>query len=390
MQRTGTRRVASNSYMLIHYYVSGHGFGHATRVAEVCRGLLLRDHKVVVTTSAPAHLFPEGCRLRSIGEVDAPIVQPLPYEIDAVASLDRLQSYLGDDFGASWIERELAYNEAEEVDAILFDAPFLAGRLATPERPALLVSNFAFDAIYRGLLPALPTDRRDELEQLMPIIDRSYAASTGVVLLPGAIHMPFTDLWDDKCSRIFAAPLVYRHPRRSRADLRRELGIDPRAKVVLVQFGGHASTSSAATDLADDGVTLGTASSADVCIPSDFYMPDAVAAADAVLGKIGYGTVSECVGIGTPLVYVKRPGFAEEPGLIQYLEQQHLGLELSREDYETGRWRAALERAASLTTSSLGSPPPPPAPLSVAQSDMPTAADLILDKITAFQNRRAS
>lgn len=36
-----------------------------------------------------------------------------------------------------------------------------------------------------------------------------------------------------------------------------------------------------------------------------------VAAADCVLGKIGYGTASECLAHATPLVYVRRESFNE-------------------------------------------------------------------------------
>lgn len=39
------------------YYVTGHGFGHATRVVEVCRSLLHKGHSVIVCTSAPAFIF---------------------------------------------------------------------------------------------------------------------------------------------------------------------------------------------------------------------------------------------------------------------------------------------------------------------------------------------
>lgn len=48
----------------------------------------------------------------------------------------------------------------------------------------------------------------------------------------------------------------------------------------------------------------------------DSYVPDLVHAADVVLGKIGYGFVSECISTGTPLVYVPRQHWPEE----QYLE----------------------------------------------------------------------
>ena len=342
--------------MLIHYYVSGHGFGHATRVAEVCRSLIALGVQVIVTTSAPAHLFPPGCRLRTIDEVDAPIVQPLPYEIDAQASLDRLIAYLGDDHGQAWLWREELFNDESGIDAILFDAPFLAGSLATPDRPALLVSNFAFDAIYRGLRPMLELDAQHRLDELIPIVDEHYSRASGVVLLPGAIDMPFMQLWQEGDSkRSIAAPLVYRRPRRTRSEARQSLGIDQDKKVVLVQFGGHTrqqqqQSTGTQTDLpAEEWLVLSTTTDSDVRIASDFYMPDAVVAADVVLGKIGYGTVSECVGIGTPLVYVKRPGFAEEPGLIRYLDEKQLGIELERADFEQGMWSTALQTAVELS-----------------------------------------
>ena len=44
---------------MIAVYVSGHGFGHATRTAEVLRELRERapDLLITVVTSAPAFLF---------------------------------------------------------------------------------------------------------------------------------------------------------------------------------------------------------------------------------------------------------------------------------------------------------------------------------------------
>jgi len=48
----------------------------------------------------------------------------------------------------------------------------------------------------------------------------------------------------------------------------------------------------------------------------DVYVPDYIALADAVLGKLGYGFVSECLTLGTPLIYVPRQNWPEE----RYLE----------------------------------------------------------------------
>ncbi|KAI0091036.1 hypothetical protein BDY19DRAFT_984075 [Irpex rosettiformis] len=79
--------------------------------------------------------------------------------------------------------------------------------------------------------------------------------------------------------------------------------------------------------------------------PKDVYMPDLTAIADVLLGKLGYGTVSECVDACTPFVYVPRPLFIEEHGLRLYLEKEGVGIELSRSAYEAGDWAAAVQEA---------------------------------------------
>jgi L-arabinokinase len=44
---------ASRNHLIFAYYVTGHGFGHATRVVEVVRNLILAGHDVHVVTAAP-------------------------------------------------------------------------------------------------------------------------------------------------------------------------------------------------------------------------------------------------------------------------------------------------------------------------------------------------
>ncbi|KAK0469503.1 uncharacterized protein EV420DRAFT_1494846 [Desarmillaria tabescens] len=79
--------------------------------------------------------------------------------------------------------------------------------------------------------------------------------------------------------------------------------------------------------------------------PRDVYMPDLTAVADVLLGKLGYGTVSECVDSATPFVYVSRPLFIEEHGLRLLLDNEGVGVELSRDSYEAGEWAHAVQDA---------------------------------------------
>ncbi|KAI5892887.1 uncharacterized protein SCHCODRAFT_02668278 [Schizophyllum commune H4-8] len=79
--------------------------------------------------------------------------------------------------------------------------------------------------------------------------------------------------------------------------------------------------------------------------PKDVYMPDLTAVADCLLGKLGYGTVSECIDACTPFVYVSRPLFIEEHGLRLLLDEEGTGVELARAAYEQGDWAGAVEEA---------------------------------------------
>ena len=82
--------------------------------------------------------------------------------------------------------------------------------------------------------------------------------------------------------------------------------------------------------------------------PADSYVPDIVQASDCVMGKIGYGSVSECLTHNKPLVYVRRDYFNEEPFLRKLLQHHGAVLEIKRSDMLSGNWSAHLERALHL------------------------------------------
>jgi L-arabinokinase len=86
----------------------------------------------------------------------------------------------------------------------------------------------------------------------------------------------------------------------------------------------------------------------------DSYMPDLIAASDCMLGKIGYGTVSETLSCNTPLVFVRRDHFNEEPFLRKMLEFNRGGVEMNRRDFLSGRWVPYLERALVIRPSFSG------------------------------------
>ena len=74
-----------------------------------------------------------------------------------------------------------------------------------------------------------------------------------------------------------------------------------------------------------------------------------VEACDVVLGKIGYGTASECLAHRRPLVFLRRDFFNEEPFLRKLLELHGAAVEMKRRDFLAGNWAPYLEAAAALT-----------------------------------------
>ncbi len=74
-----------------------------------------------------------------------------------------------------------------------------------------------------------------------------------------------------------------------------------------------------------------------------------IAASDAMIGKIGYGTVSECLAHGKPLVFVRRDYFNEEPFLRRLLQIHNAAVEIRRRDFMDGNWAPFLTAAAELT-----------------------------------------
>ncbi|KAJ6354811.1 hypothetical protein OIU77_005419 [Salix suchowensis] len=84
---------ASRKQLVFAYYVTGHGFGHATRVVEVVRNLILAGHDVHVVTGAPDFVFTSEIQsprlfIRKV-LLDCGAVQADALTVDRLASLEK-------------------------------------------------------------------------------------------------------------------------------------------------------------------------------------------------------------------------------------------------------------------------------------------------------------
>ncbi|XP_057806534.1 L-arabinokinase-like isoform X2 [Salvia miltiorrhiza] len=180
-------------------------------------------------------------------------------------------------------------------------------------------------------------------------IAEDYSHCDFVIRLPGYCPMPaFRDAVD--------VPLVVRRLRRSRAEVRKELGIGEDTKVLIYNFGGQPAGWKLQKNYLPDGwICLVCGASEVQELPENFmklskdvYTPDFIAASDCMLGKIGYGTVSEALAYKVPFIFVRRDYFNEEPFVRNMLECYQCGVEIIRRDLLTGRWAPYIKHAISL------------------------------------------
>jgi len=345
-------------------YVSGHGFGHSTRVAEVLRAVRRQAPGCVlaVVTSAPQALYQEvglAPFLYRGEEIDVGLVQRGALEIDAHATGERWRQFVAD-FGDR-VRSEGAWLRAEGAQVVLGDIPPL-GFAAAAEAgvPALALGNFSWDWIFRHL------SRYDRvLEEAAEWAARAYA---GVDLL---MRLPFHgDL--GVFPRIEDVPLVARRPGVSREEARRRLEI-PARPAVLLSFGGlrlpnfdwHVLGGLKDVVFLTTEAVLGPPN-VQVVNPATLTAAhlsyvDLVGAADAVLTKPGYGIVSDCIGAGTRILYTERGDFPEYPILVAGMSRVLPCAHVSNRDLREGRIGGEI---ADLITR----PVPPPPDMSGAET----------------------
>ncbi|KAK1323128.1 L-arabinokinase [Acorus calamus] len=184
---------ASRKHLVFAYYITGHGFGHATRVVEVVRHLIDAGHDVHVVTGAPDFVFTTEIQspklhIRKV-LLDCGAVQADALTVDRLASLEKVSDVV----------------------------PVACRAAADAGIRSVCVTNFSWDFIYAEYVMAAGYHHRSIVWQV-----------NGPVIF----NVPaFRDVID--------VPLVVRRLHKSRTEVRKELGIGNEVKLVIFNFGGQ-------------------------------------------------------------------------------------------------------------------------------------------------------
>jgi hypothetical protein len=349
----------------VAFYISGHGFGHASRQIEIVKAFARRRPEVgiVLRTTAPRWLFDRTLNVPFIVDDrpgDTGAIQIDSLHLDAAATIARAK-----DFYATLDARaadETPLLRHHDVRFVVADAPPLGCAAAARAGIAsVVVSNFTWDWIY-----AEYREHLDSAPDLIPAIQAAYRLADAAWRLP--MHGGF-ETFDPQAQTVVDVPFVARHATHEPAETRRRLGLPPDRQLVLPSFGGYgvAGIDLASLDLDPSWHVVLVPDAA--IYEAGLRYEDVVRAADVVLTKPGYGIISECIANGTALVYTSRGRFAEYEVLVREMPRYLRCAFIENDALLGGRWRAAVEAA-------VGAPPPPEQPRT-------NGADVIADMIAA-------
>jgi hypothetical protein len=343
--------------MLIVFYISGHGLGHASRDIELIGAILARraDARVIVRTSVPRWFFASLGRdieLQTL-ETDTGVIQYDSLSLDEAETARQAARFYADFDRRVAVEAALLRGLGAGV--VVGDIPPLACAAAHAAGvPSIMIGNFTWDWIYSAY------EAFDRLAPaVIPTIERAYATATRALRLP--LHGGFAPM----AAMTRDIPFIARRSAGDRQETRRLLGVPDGKPVVLPSFGGYGATLPLETLRRSDRFTLlGPVKEP----PAGLLYEDLVAAADVVVTKPGYGIASECVANGTAMLYTSRGRFIEYDLFVEEMPRVLRCRYLPQEDLLAGRWDDAIDALLAQ----------PPAPAQPAIDGAEVAADAVL------------
>ena len=351
-----------NSRRTIVFYVSGHGFGHASRSIEVINALLARrpELRIIIRSSVAPWLVERSARPGvelSPVEVDTGVVQLDSLHLDPAASVARSTEFMSS--LAARVGAEVEFLREAAASVTISDVPPLGIAAARAAGiPAIASGNFTWDWIYEHYPGGA---------EVAGMIGDIYRATTLALRLP---------MWGgfETMPNVRDLPFVARQSQRQPAEVRAALGIPPDKRVVLASFGGYGL----------EGIDLAAVSNMPgyhVLVPGmideqamhlrGFRYEDLVRAVDVVVTKPGYGIISECLANDAALLYTSRGDFREYQVLVDAMPAFLRCSFIDHADLFAGQWAPHLDAL-------LDQPPPTIHP---ATNGAAVAADMLLDHL---------
>lgn len=330
---------------VVAYFVTPHGFGHAARATAIMQALQAQNPELVlhIYTRVPERFFRDSLRQPFVYhecQTDLGLVQRSSLEVDLEASVTALQAFTPfDEARVAPLAQSL---QNDGVQTVVCDiAPLGIAVANAAGLPSILTENFTWEWIYQPLVADAP--------DLAPV--RHYYQSLTQQADYRIQTQPICELAESACLQVTPVAREFREaPEVVKA--RWALPLDK--PLVFVTMGGVPEAVPFLSKLPQHpqyhflitGVEAPYQKDNITAISNDMpvYTPDLIRAADAVVAKTGYSTLSEVWHAGVPILCVTREQFRESWPLQRFVEDDMGGLALCEDDYRVGGWLTDLPK----------------------------------------------
>lgn len=322
--------------MKIAYFISPHGFGHASRASAVMEELYIINPKIEfeIFTKVPEWFFKSlKCRFNYHSVLtDIGFVQKTPLIEDINETIKKLDDFLP--FKKNDIQCLAGIINKLKCKIVLCDiSPMGIAVAKKAQLPSVLIENFTWDWIYNGYKKF--SSKIVKFSNYLINIFNS--ADFHIQTRPECLKNK---------GDLLVGP-VSRNYRKDSNIIRKELGVSDNDRLVLITMGGIPPQYSFLQKLKNfKGCYFIIPGSCDhfkvdknlIMLPhhSEFYHPDLVNASDVVIGKIGYSTLAEAYASAKPFGYITRPRFKESKILEQFVKKEMAGIKITQENFKKG------------------------------------------------------
>ncbi len=300
--------------MNLAFYISNHGFGHATRSCSLIEEFIKIGITCHIITDRPDFIFenlnPQFAIHRKVA-IDFGIKQDTwihPNKEKTKSALVNLW-----DNKHQIIQDELEYMQKNQIDAIISDIPPLSFIIAREAGlPIIGISNFDWYFVYEEMLKDDP-----EITHILEEMKSAYEYGLCIYKLPFS-HQTSCEGF----SRIKNKGVLSRSGKSKREKIIQDFSIPENHKVCLITFG-NANENPLNMDKLCNAPNLTVLARMESFhhdnfryLPIDYDFVSLVFSADIIIAKTGYSTLAEACQTGNLLVYTDRNGFPEDAALI--------------------------------------------------------------------------
>ncbi len=309
----------------IAWFVSPHGFGHAARTAAIVEAIHEINPSIHfhIFTSVPEFFINESLPNIPFNyhhlQTDIGLAQKSALHMDIPETIHQLEKFLP-------YKKELMENLADSIKKhncrlVVCDiAPMGIAAAKSAGVPSILVENFTWDWIYGEYETDYPA-----ISPFITYLEEQFDSADYHIRTEPAFQ-------NDHRNPDITLPPMCRKPRLGRKKTREKLNIPEHTKTIVITMGGIPG--SPAFKEENNVIRLP--------YNSDFYHPDLMEAADAVIGKPGYSTLAEVYHAGVPFGFVSRGYFRESAVMEAFIKKEMDGFAVPENQYRDGSWLSRL------------------------------------------------